>query len=83
MELSLLLNSVQAALLPFLLPSGTLKRGLYLPFDPPVDVCVSAPTGSGKTLAYVLPIIEVIHIERRPSSASVSERYDSRSFQLG
>ena len=49
---------VQTALLPFLLPSqGT--SDLYLPFNPPRDVCVSAPTGSGKTLAYVLPIIEV------------------------
>lgn len=50
---------VQTALLPLLLPSGPLKRSLYLPYDPPRDICVSAPTGSGKTLAYVLPIVEV------------------------
>ncbi|KAJ7039617.1 DEAD-domain-containing protein [Mycena alexandri] len=35
-------------------------ESLYLPFNPPRDVCVSAPTGSGKTLAYVLPIVEII-----------------------
>lgn len=51
--------SVQTTLLPLLLPSGPFKRSLYLPYDPPQDICVSAPTGSGKTLAYVLPIIEV------------------------
>lgn len=50
---------VQTALLPFLIPENEQYRGLYLPFNPPRDVCVSAPTGSGKTLAYVLPIIEV------------------------
>jgi hypothetical protein len=50
---------VQTALLPLLLPSDRLKRSLYLPYDPPSDICVSAPTGSGKTLAYVLPIVEV------------------------
>ena len=54
-----LVASVQTRLLPFLLPTNLLKRALYLPYDPPRDVCVSAPTGSGKTLAYVLPIIEV------------------------
>jgi ATP-dependent RNA helicase DDX51/DBP6 len=52
-------NAVQTALLPFLLPSDRSQRGLYRPYDPPCDACVSAPTGSGKTLAYVLPIIEV------------------------
>jgi len=56
---SLIYCTVQTALLPFLLPSNRFQRGLYLPYDPPRDVCVSAPTGSGKTLAYVLPIIEV------------------------
>ena len=50
---------VQTTLLPMLLPSDRLKRSLYLPYDPPSDICVSAPTGSGKTLAYVLPIVEV------------------------
>lgn len=53
------LFAVQTKLLPFLLPSDPLLRGLYLPYNPPRDVCVSAPTGSGKTLAYVLPIVEV------------------------
>lgn len=50
---------MQTSLLPFLLPSDPLARRLYLPYDPPRDVCISAPTGSGKTLAYVLPIVEV------------------------
>lgn len=50
---------VQTALLPFLLPSSPLERALYMPYNPPRDVCVSAPTGSGKTLAYAIPIIEV------------------------
>ncbi|KAF8207124.1 P-loop containing nucleoside triphosphate hydrolase protein [Mycena galopus ATCC 62051] len=54
------LFAVQTSLLPFLLPKNPLQRGLYLPFDPPRDVCVSAPTGSGKTLAYVLPIVEIL-----------------------
>ncbi|KAF8273332.1 P-loop containing nucleoside triphosphate hydrolase protein [Lactarius quietus] len=36
------------------------ERSLYLPYDPPNDICVSAPTGSGKTLAYVLPIVEML-----------------------
>ena len=52
-------TAVQTALLPLLLPSDRLKRSLYLPYDPPSDICLSAPTGSGKTLAYVLPIVEV------------------------
>jgi ATP-dependent RNA helicase DDX51/DBP6 len=52
-------TAVQTTLLPLLLPSDRLKRSLYLPYDPPSDLCVSAPTGSGKTLAYVLPIVEV------------------------
>ena len=52
-------HPVQTVLLPFLLPPSKVQRSLYLPYDPPRDVCVSAPTGSGKTLAYVLPIIEV------------------------
>ncbi|KAH7925484.1 P-loop containing nucleoside triphosphate hydrolase protein [Leucogyrophana mollusca] len=54
------LFAVQTALLPFLLPKNYLQRSLYMPFNPPQDVCVSAPTGSGKTLAYVLPIIEIL-----------------------
>ena len=51
--------SVQTTLLPLFLPPERQKRSLYLPYDPPRDICVSAPTGSGKTLAYVLPIVEV------------------------
>ncbi|KAH8831320.1 DEAD-domain-containing protein [Flagelloscypha sp. PMI_526] len=42
-------------------------RSLYLPFDPPLDACVSAPTGSGKTLAYVVPIVTTLiqrHVTR-------------------
>ena len=54
-----LYNSVQTTLLPLFLPPERQKRSLYLPYDPPSDICVSAPTGSGKTLAYVLPIVEV------------------------
>ncbi|OJA16484.1 hypothetical protein AZE42_08913 [Rhizopogon vesiculosus] len=54
------LFAVQTALLPFLLGSSATRRSLYAPFDPPQDVCVSAPTGSGKTLAYVLPIVEIL-----------------------
>jgi ATP-dependent RNA helicase DDX51/DBP6 len=54
-----LYDVVQTTLLPLLLPSERQKRSLYLPYDPPSDICVSAPTGSGKTLAYVLPIVEV------------------------
>ena len=50
---------VQTALLPFLPPPQRRLRALYLPYDTPQDVCVSAPTGSGKTLAYVVPIVEV------------------------
>ena len=52
-------NPVQTTLLPLFLPPERRKRSLYLPYDPPSDICVSAPTGSGKTLAYVLPIVEV------------------------
>ena len=52
-------NLVQTTLLPLFLPPERQKRSLYLPYDPPGDICVSAPTGSGKTLAYVLPIVEV------------------------
>ncbi|ETW83020.1 hypothetical protein HETIRDRAFT_383070 [Heterobasidion irregulare TC 32-1] len=54
------LFAVQTTLLPLLLPSGRLQRSLYLPYNPPRDICVSAPTGSGKTLAYVLPIVETL-----------------------
>ncbi|KAH9003064.1 DEAD-domain-containing protein [Lactarius hatsudake] len=54
------LFAVQTTLLPMLLPPDRLKRSLYLPYDPPSDICVSAPTGSGKTLAYVLPIVETL-----------------------
>ncbi|TFY55761.1 hypothetical protein EVG20_g9201 [Dentipellis fragilis] len=54
------LFAVQTTLLPLLLPSGCLQRSLYLPYDPPSDICVSAPTGSGKTLAYVLPIVQTL-----------------------
>ncbi|KAF7317063.1 ABC protein [Mycena chlorophos] len=51
------LFAVQTNLLPFLLPQDSRERALYRPYNPPRDVCVSAPTGSGKTLAYVLPIL--------------------------
>jgi ATP-dependent RNA helicase DDX51/DBP6 len=51
--------SVQSALIPYLLHEDPSQNALYLPYDPPRDVCVSAPTGSGKTLAYALPIVEV------------------------
>ena len=50
---------VQTAVVPLLLSSPR-ARSLYRPYDPPEDLCVSAPTGSGKTLAYVLPIVEVL-----------------------
>jgi ATP-dependent RNA helicase DDX51/DBP6 len=53
------ISIVQKVLLPVLLPSET---SLYTPYDPPPDVCVSAPTGSGKTLAYSVPVIEVVTI---------------------
>ncbi|KIK62486.1 hypothetical protein GYMLUDRAFT_501630 [Collybiopsis luxurians FD-317 M1] len=54
------LFAVQTSLLPFLLPSDPLSKALYQPYDPPRDVCVSAPTGSGKTLAYAVPIVEIL-----------------------
>jgi len=54
-----LCQTVQTAVVPFLLSRDQLKS-LYLPYNPPEDVCVSAPTGSGKTLAYVLPIVEIL-----------------------
>ncbi|EIW57320.1 DEAD-domain-containing protein [Trametes versicolor FP-101664 SS1] len=53
------LFAVQTAVVPLLL-SSTRAQSLYRPYDPPEDLCVSAPTGSGKTLAYVLPIVEVL-----------------------
>jgi len=56
--------TVQTALIPHLLPASVgparSARALYRPYDPPSDVCVSAPTGSGKTLAYAVPIVEVL-----------------------
>ena len=55
----IIMHTAQTSLLPFLLPENPFERALYQPYNPPRDVCVSAPTGSGKTLAYVLPIIEV------------------------
>ncbi|KAF8514545.1 DEAD-domain-containing protein [Hysterangium stoloniferum] len=54
------LFAVQTVLLPFLLPLLPFDRALYMPYNPPRDVCVSAPTGSGKTLAYVIPILELL-----------------------
>ncbi|KAG9001319.1 ATP-dependent RNA helicase dbp6 [Tulasnella sp. 427] len=60
------LFAVQTALLPFLLKEGTLlsiSNPLYRPYDPPRDVCVSAPTGSGKTLAYAIPIVEMLSVK--------------------
>ncbi|KAI0714463.1 P-loop containing nucleoside triphosphate hydrolase protein [Cerioporus squamosus] len=53
------LFAVQTAVVPLLLSTPG-SRSLYRPYDPPEDLCVSAPTGSGKTLAYVLPIVEVL-----------------------
>ncbi|KAI0671592.1 DEAD-domain-containing protein [Trametes maxima] len=53
------LFAVQTVVVPLLLSSCS-ARSLYRPYDPPEDLCVSAPTGSGKTLAYVLPIVEVL-----------------------
>ncbi|KAI0787926.1 P-loop containing nucleoside triphosphate hydrolase protein [Fomes fomentarius] len=53
------LFAVQTAVVPLLLCSPA-SRSLYRPYNPPEDLCVSAPTGSGKTLAYVLPIVEVL-----------------------
>ncbi|PVG04309.1 DEAD-domain-containing protein [Serendipita vermifera] len=54
------LFAVQTALFPFLLPEDPNQRALYQPYNPPRDVCASAPTGSGKTLAYVVPIVEIL-----------------------
>ncbi|KAF8627991.1 hypothetical protein AX15_004118 [Amanita polypyramis BW_CC] len=51
--------AVQTSLLPFILQRNSQDR-LYMPYDPPRDVCVSAPTGSGKTLAYAIPIVEIL-----------------------
>ncbi|KAI0688398.1 P-loop containing nucleoside triphosphate hydrolase protein [Cytidiella melzeri] len=50
------LFAVQTAVIPFLIT----QKSLYLPHNPPRDLCVSAPTGSGKTLAYVVPIVEIL-----------------------
>lgn len=68
---------VQTTLLPLLLPPERRKRSLYLPYDPPSDICVSAPTGSGKTLAYVLPIVEVcaFRCDPRPWRVTSERRY--------
>ncbi|KAF8623612.1 hypothetical protein AX17_007315 [Amanita inopinata Kibby_2008] len=54
------LFAVQTSLLPFLLQRNSPSYCLYTPYDPPRDVCVSAPTGSGKTLAYAIPIVEIL-----------------------
>ncbi|KAK1219382.1 ATP-dependent RNA helicase dbp6 [Marasmius sp. AFHP31] len=54
------LFAVQTALMPFLLPSNPWQKALYQPYDPPRDICVSAPTGSGKTLAYAIPIVDIL-----------------------
>ncbi|THH20742.1 hypothetical protein EW146_g697 [Bondarzewia mesenterica] len=72
------LFAVQTMLLPLLLPPSRLQRSLYLPYNPPSDICVSAPTGSGKTLAYVLPIVEV----RETFEASSVEKL-STAGQIG
>ncbi|THH30287.1 hypothetical protein EUX98_g3896 [Antrodiella citrinella] len=53
------LFAVQTAVIPLLL-SEPKQWQLYLPYNTPRDLCVSAPTGSGKTLAYVVPIVEVL-----------------------
>lgn len=74
---------VQMAVLPLLLPVG-IPRTLYSPFDPPRDLCVSAPTGSGKTLSYVIPIVEVRESPRsliyheRSLTAILGEMTDSK-----
>ncbi|WFC94786.1 RNA helicase [Malassezia brasiliensis] len=51
--------AVQASVIPLLLSQHTESR-LYMPFNPPRDLCISAPTGSGKTLAYTVPIVELL-----------------------
>ncbi|CAO1624137.1 unnamed protein product [Sympodiomycopsis kandeliae] len=45
--------AVQTAVIPHLLSIPSRPS----PFNPPRDLCVSAPTGSGKTLAYAIPMI--------------------------
>lgn len=66
------------AVLPLLLPLG-IPRTLYSPFDPPRDLCVSAPTGSGKTLSYVIPIVEVRERSKISSfDRSLIEELDER-----
>lgn len=51
--------AVQASVIPLLLSQHTESR-LYMTFNPPRDLCISAPTGSGKTLAYTVPIVELL-----------------------
>lgn len=51
--------AVQTAVIPHLLSIPSQPS----PFNPPRDLCVSAPTGSGKTLAYAIPIIS--HLRTR------------------
>ncbi|KAG6844227.1 hypothetical protein H0H87_008675 [Tephrocybe sp. NHM501043] len=68
------LFAVQTRLLPFLLPQNPFQKALYQPYNPPRDVCVSAPTGSGKTLAYALPIIEVRVLSVHPTAILTREK---------
>ncbi|WFD43556.1 RNA helicase [Malassezia psittaci] len=51
--------AVQASVIPLLLDPSRYNH-LSMPYQPPRDLCVSAPTGSGKTLAYIVPIVEVL-----------------------
>ncbi|PKI82750.1 RNA helicase [Malassezia vespertilionis] len=51
--------AVQASVIPILLDAHA-ESSMYMPYNPPRDLCVSAPTGSGKTLAYTVPIIELL-----------------------